>query len=334
MKILKRYKNRQSSEFTLMIIFAGIFIVMSVLSPDKFLSVNNFKTMAFQLPEFGLMSLAMMVVVLTGGINLSITTGAALSSIVAAFILSSGFAQNNAVAGVVAALFACMLVSVMTGVLNGTVVAYVGVAPMLVTLGSKTLFEGLGLNLTKGGSISGFPEIYSYIGNETFLGIPVPLILFLAVVAISYFLLEKSAWGTEIYMVGCNETATKFSGIDTKKTLMKVYIYSGVMAGLASVLISSRYNSAKTDYGSSYMMQSITAVVLGGTSISGGHGTVAGTVIAVCIIQVVSTGLNILQVNRYIIDIITGFILIIVLAVRYLSKVMEDKRKIKERLAL
>jgi simple sugar transport system permease protein len=333
MKTLKGSKMRQSSEFALVLILIGIFILMSVLSPDKFLSVNNFKTMTFQLPEFGLMALAMMVVVLTGGINLSITTGAALSSIVAAFILSSAFASKNAVLGVIVALVACMLVSIMTGILNGTVVAYVGVAPMLVTLGSKTLFEGLGLNLTKGGSISGFPEIYSYIGNETVLGIPIPLILFVIVVAISYFLLERSAWGTEIYMVGCNETATKFSGIDTKKTLMKVYIYSGVMAGLASVLISSRYNSAKTDYGSSYMMQSITAVVLGGTSISGGHGTIAGTVIAVCIIQVVSTGLNILQVNRYIIDIITGLILIVVLAIRYLSKVLEDKRKIKERLA-
>lgn len=331
MKFIKDLKSKHSSELTLALIFLGIFIVMGVLSPDKFLSANNFKTMAFQMPEFGLMALAMMIAILTGGINLSITTGAALSSIVAAFVLSSEFSQNNQVVGVIAALCACMLVSCLTGAFNGVVIAYVGVAPMLVTLGTKTLFEGLGLNFTKGGSISGFPEIYSEIGNGSLLGIPIPMILYILIVVVSYFLFERSAWGTEVYMAGCNETATRFSGVNTKKTLLKVYIYSGLMAGLASVLISSRYNSAKTDYGSSYMMQSVSAVVLGGTNIAGGHGTVAGTVIAVAIIQVVSTGLNILGVNRYIIDIITGGILIVVLAVRHITTVMEDRKKIKER---
>ncbi|MDC7290859.1 ABC transporter permease [Blautia schinkii] len=333
MNFIKEMKSKHSSEFTLLLIFIGVFIVMGILSPDKFLTSNNIKTMAFQMPEFGLMSLAMMIAVLTGGINLSITTGAALSSIVAAFILSSEFGKSSPGLSVVVALAACMLVSVLTGVVNGTVIAYVGVAPMLVTLGTKTLFEGLGLNFTKGGSISGFPEVYSEIGNGTFLGIPIPLLLYVAVVIVSYFLFERSAWGTEVYMVGCNETATKFSGINTKKTLMLVYIYSGIMAGLASVLISSRYNSAKTDYGSSYMMQAVSAVVLGGTSIAGGHGTVAGTVIAVAIIQVISTGLNIWGVNRYIINIITGGILIAVLALRYITKVMEDRKKIKMRSA-
>lgn len=333
MKILKEFKSKHSSEVTLAFIFIGIFILMGILSPTKFLSINNFKTMAFQMPEFGLMALAMMIAVLTGGINLSITTGAALSSIVAAFILSSEFSRQNNILGIIAALCACILVSCLTGAFNGYVIAYIGVAPMLVTLGTKTLFEGLGLNFTKGGSISGFPEIYSEIGNGSVLGIPIPMIIYIVIIIISYLLFERSAWGTEVYMVGCNSTATKFSGIDIKKTLILVYIYSGLMAGLASILISSRYNSAKTDYGSSYMMQSVTAVVLGGTSIAGGHGTVAGTVIAVATIQIISTGLNILGVNRYIIDIITGGILIAVLAVRHITRVLEDKKKIKERAA-
>ena len=333
MSKLKNFRSRHSSEVTLLIIFIFVFGLMCILSPDKFMAVNNMQTMAFQIPEFGLMSLAMMIAVLTGGINLSITTGAALSSIVAAFILSSEFSQNSPVLGIAVALLACMCVSVATGAVNGAVVAYIGVAPMLVTLGTKTLFEGLGLNFTKGGSISGFPEIYSEIGNGSVFGIPIPLIIFVVVVIISYFFFERSAWGTEVYMIGCNETATRFSGINTKKTLMWVYIYSGVMAGIASVLISSRYNSAKTDYGSSYMMQAVSALVLGGTNIAGGHGTVAGTVIAVLIIQVISTGLNILGVNRYIINIITGGILVFVLALRHITKVMEDKKKIKMRAA-
>lgn len=333
MNFFKNLRSKHSNELTLAIIFIGIFVLMSILSPDKFLSGNNIKTMMFQMPEFGLMAIAMMIAVLTGRINLSITTGAALSSIVCAFILSSEFSQNNNALGIVLGLIACMAVAVICGVINGYVVAYIGVAAMLVTLGSKTLFEGLGLAFTKGGSISGFPEAYSFLGNGSVLGIPFPIILYIVVIIVSYLLIERSAWGTEVYMVGCNEIATRFSGINTKKTLLKVYIYSGVMSGLASILISSRYNSAKTDYGSSYMMQAVTAVVLGGTSISGGHGTVAGTVLAVAIVQVISTGLNILGVNRYIINIITGGILIVVLALRYITKVMEDNRKIKERAA-
>lgn len=331
MKALKNFRDKHSSEVTLFGIFLAVFVLMSVLSPNKFLTMNNIKTMAFQIPEFGLMSIAMMIAILTGGINLSITTGAALSSIVAAFILSSGFSESNPVLGVVLAIAACMAVSVASGVVNGAVVAYVGVAPILVTLGTKILFEGIGLNFTKGGSISGFPELYSEIGNGTVCGIPIPIIIFVAAVIVSYFLFERSAWGTEVYMVGCNETATRFSGINTKRTLMLVYIYSGIMAGMASILISSRYNSAKTDYGSSYLMQAVSAVVLGGTSIMGGHGTVAGTVIAVLIIQVISTGLNILGVNRYIINIITGGILICVLILRHVNEVLDDRRKIKLR---
>ena len=333
MKKIKELRSGHSSEFTLLLIFIGLFILMGILSPDRFLTVNNIKTMAFQMPEFGLMALAMMIAILTGGINLSITTGATLSTIVAAFILSSEFGKENPVLCVIAGVVICMLVATVTGVVNGTVVAYIGVAPMLVTLGTKTLFEGLGLNFTKGGSISGFPELYSEIGNGTILGIPIPMIVYVIALVVCYFLFERSVWGTEVYMIGCNETATRFSGINTKKSLLWVYICSGILSGMAGILISSRYNSAKTDYGSSYVMQAVSAVVLGGTSISGGHGTVAGTVIAVAIIQVISTGLNILGVNRYIINIITGGILIAVLILRYVTRVMEDKKKIKMRAA-
>lgn len=331
MEGIKKYVSKHSSETTLFVIFLFTFVLMGILSPDKFLDRNNLVTMAFQIPEFGLMSIAMMITILTGGINLSITTGASLASIISAFILASDFTKSNPALGVLVALISCIGVAAATGVLNGYVIAYIGVAPMLVTLGSKTLFEGLGLNFTKGGSISGFPEQFSFIGNGLIAGIPLPMIIFVIVVVVTYFLFERSAWGTEIYMIGCNETATRFSGVKTKLTLLWVYIYSGLMAGIASILISSRYNSAKTDYGSSYLMQSVSAVVLGGTSIMGGHGTVAGTVIAVLIIQVISTGLNILGVNRYIINIITGGILIAVLALRYVMTVLENKRKIRER---
>lgn len=168
MKNWKNVMEKHSNEITLLGIFIILFVIFSVASPDKFLTQTNLKTMMFQMPEFGLMAIAMMITILTGGINLSITNGAALASIVAAFVLVSPFAKGNQLLGVVVALVVCMGISLLCGMANGVIIAYIGVAPMLVTLGTKTLFEGIGLNLTKGGSISGFVEQYSVLGNYYF----------------------------------------------------------------------------------------------------------------------------------------------------------------------
>ncbi len=332
MKFILSFKQKYFGEFSLVITLFALIVLMSLLNPYKFLSSFNLQTMMFQMPEFGLMSLAMMITVLTGGINLSITTSASLSSIIGSFILSSSFSQQNPILGIILAIITILICSIILGSFNGFFISYVGVAPILVTLGTKTLYEGIGLNFTKGGSISGFPHQYLNIGNGSLFGIPVSLIVYILIIILCYFLFERSTWGTKVYMIGSNDIASKFSGIDTKRILMGVYIYSSLLAGIASIFIISRYNSAKTDYGSSYLMQAVTAVVLGGTSILGGTGKVIGTIIAVCIIQVLSSGLNILQVNRYIINIIIGTILILVLALRYIFYTIENKRKIKERL--
>lgn len=333
MKILNDIRSKYPNEFVLFGIFIFLFVVMSILSPDKFLSITNLQTMLFQMPEFGLMALAMMIAVLTGGMNLSIITGSTLATIIAGFFMRTEFVQNNPALGTLLAVLMTIFIACMTGVLNGAIVAYIGVAPMLVTLGTKTLFEGLGLQFTKGSSVSGFPELFNRIGSGTLFGIPYTLIILIIFTVLSYFLFERSKWGMEVYMIGCNETATRFSGVNTKATLLKVYIYSGLMYGIAGILIASRYCSAKTDYGSSYLMQALTAVVLGGTSIAGGSGTVAGTILAVMIIQTVSTGFNIYGINRNIVNIITGVILIVVLAIRYLTQVVIDRKKIRERVA-
>ncbi len=331
MKIWKNIRENYQNEVILFGIFVGLFAVMSIISPDKFLSAGNLQTMCYQMPEFGLMALAMMAAVLTGGMNLSICTGATVSSIAAGCFMATAFANEHPAAGVLAGIILTVAVAAVTGLLNGVLVAYVGVAAMLVTLGTKLLFEGLGLVVTKGGSLAGFPALFLKVGSGALFGIPYTILIYIAAIVVSYFLFERSVWGTQVYMIGCNETATRFSGIATRRTLLLVYVYSGIMYGLSGVLISSRYCSAKTDYGSSYLMQAVTAVVLGGTSISGGSGTVAGTVIAVAIIQVVSNGLNLVDVNRYMINMITGMILIAVLVVRYVSGALNDRKKIRQR---
>lgn len=276
--------------------------------------------MAFQLPEFGILSLAMMVVVVTGGINLSITSVTALSGILTAFTLSKLYASGtNIIIIIFAAITVSVLTSLICGAINGAVVAYVGVSPILTTLGTMTLFEGISLNFTKGGAISGFPEQYYWFGNGTVLTVPVPMIIFIIIIIMTLVILERKPWGLSVYMMGCNAKATMFSGINVKKVLLKVYLYSAFLGSIAAIIMTSRYNSAKVDYGSSYLLQSVAAVVLGGTDIIGGYGRVIGTVVAVAILQVVSSGLNILGVSRYIFDVIIGGILILALAINFIK---------------
>lgn len=312
--------KKNSKEWVLFGVFILLFIFLSVLSPKNFLTIRNIRSMAFQIPEFGILAIAMMIVILTGGINLSLVTTGTLGGIISALVMSS---LNNAGASPALAIglsvVVSMAVSMLCGVLNGYVVSYIGAAAMMVTLGTSTLYEGLGLYLSKGNSISGFPSAFYWFGNGTVAGIPVPMIIFLTVAVVTYVLLEKTAWGMSIYMVGSNRRASEFSGINVNKVTMKVYVYSGFLGSLAMIIMMSRYNSARVDYGSSYLMQTVAASVLGGTAISGGYGKVVGVVIAVAIMQIISSGLNIFGLDRSLTTVITGVILIGVLTLNFIT---------------
>lgn len=324
---LKEHKT----EGMLLIILIATFLLFTFLAPGRFMTASNLSSMTFQMPELGLLALAMMAPVLTAGINLSIATTATLSSIIAAYVLTSGLALTQPILAIVLAIAVSMIVAVLLGSINGFFVSVVGAAPMLVTLGTMTLFEGIGLNLTKGGAVSGFSPEFSFLGNGSIFGVPVPLLVYVIVVIISYLLIEKSKWGIEVHMLGSNGIATKYSGVNNLKVLFTVYIYSAMMSAIAGMIMISRYNSAKTDYGSSYVMQAVTAAVLGGTSIYGGVGTVLGTVLAVGIIQMISTGLNIVGVNRNIVDIVIGAILIAILLIRAYADIRADRNLIETR---
>lgn len=303
--------NFLSKEWILGYVFAGLFLLMTLFVPG-FFDAYNLINMLFQLPELGILSLGMMVVLLTAGIDLSITFLAALAGVIVATLLTNGYSVPLSIlAGVATALAG--------GLLNGFFIAVVGVSPILVTLGTMTLFEGIVLLLTKGNSISGFPESYSLIGNGLLGAVPIPILIFAAIAVILSILLNKTAWGRSVYMFGNNPTATLFSGINTTRVVLWVYLFAALMAAVAAIIMTSRYNSAKVDIGSSYLLQSIAVAVLGGTSISGGYGKVIGVVLAVGIFQIISNGLNLLGVSSMVIDMLMGTILIGVLLINYVS---------------
>ena len=317
---MKEHFKKNAHQYRLLGLLVILMIVMGFLAPGKFLTVRNFKNMGFQMAEFGILAIGMSVVIMTGGINLSIVNSAMLASIVSAMAMRALYNGGEGMADVPVILIGLLItivIAVVCGAVNGFFVAYVGVLPILVTLGTQTVFDGVSLNITRGSGISGFPKLFQRIGAGTLGQVPYTILIYAVVIVVAYLMIERSRWGISIYMVGGNEKATRFSGINTRKTVMGVYIFSAVLSGLAGVLMTSRYNSAKADYGSSYTMQAVAATVLGGTSINGGSGHVLGTVIAVAIIQAISSGFNILGINRNFTDIATGLILVGVLGMNH-----------------
>ncbi len=315
-----------SKEGVLFIIFILVVVIMTILSPRRFLSNYNLQSLAYQLPEFGILSLSMMLIIITGGINLSLTFTATLAMIVGGLAMSSLFAATSApFLALLVGVVLMLVVAAVAGMFNGLVVSYIGVTPMIATLGAATLFEGISLNITKGGAISGFPMSFLVIGNSALLGVPLPMIIFVVILILMWLLIEKSKMGAAIVMIGCNPTVAEFSGIKVKNILFKAYLISGLLAGVAGIIMASRYNSAKESYGSSYLLQAVAASVLGGTNIAGGEGRVVGTLLATMILQVISSGLNIFGLNRYLTNVLMGFILILVLAINFITEKMKKE---------
>lgn len=317
---MREHLQNNKKQYALLGLLIALIVLMSALSPDKFLTARNFRSMGFQMAEFGILAIGMSVVIMTGGINLSLVNSAMLSSIVGAMLMRSMTAAGMGDIPIIACgILMTIIVSVVCGMFNGVFAAYIGVSSMLVTLGSQTVFNGVALNITQGAAVSGFPKLFQRIGAGSMFGVPYTIMVYLLVVLVAFFLVERSSWGVSVYMIGGNEKATRFSGINTKRVLMKVYIFSAVMAGIAGILMTSRYNSAKSDYGMSYTMQAVAASVLGGTDITGGAGSILGVVNAVAVLQVISSGLNILGVNKNIVDVVTGLILVGVLTFNFIA---------------
>ncbi len=301
----------------LLLLLLALVLVFGLLLGDKLFDATSFRSMAFQLPELGILSLAMMVALLSGGLDLSIIATANLVALTIAFIFSfipiePGVAwaawQLIAVAGGLA-------VALLIGAINGVIIAYLGVSPILATLGAMTLIKGISIGITQGGILSGFPEPILFIGNGTVFGIPMVMLIFAAAALVLSIVLSATPFGRTLNMLGSNEAATRYSGIDTRRTLVSVYMISSLLAALAGIVMMARFNSANAAYGESYLLVTILAAVLGGVSPSGGFGKVGGLVLALIILQLISTSFNLLDFSQFLTLAIWGGILIVVAAV-------------------
>jgi simple sugar transport system permease protein len=304
---------------------------MWILNGSQFFTIGNLQSMAFQLPELGILTLAMMVTMLTAGINLSIIASANLTGIVIAMILTTFLGPESSGAAstgiIVLALVAGLLTSVIIGLLNGLLIAKLEVSPILATLGTMILLNGVAILLTRGYVISGFPRAIRFIGNGQLGGIPMPMIIFVLCAAVMSLILNRTQLGMNVYMIGSNPIACRFSGVHNASVLLWTYLLSGLYAGIAAVVMISRFNSAKADYGESYLLMTVLASVLGGTSAAGGFGKVSGLVMALVILQIVSSGLNLLRVSNFLTIAMWGLILIGVMAVNHLGELYRQRRQ-------
>lgn len=306
-------------EFRLLLIAIVVFGLMSVLSPDRFLSSQNLTSMAFQFPEFAILALAMTIAMMTGGIDLSVVGVANLSAVVAAIILTRfsdptmPAAQSMLWLGI--AIAAALCIGAVAGLINGSLVAFFGLPPILATVGSGLVFTGFAIAMTGGSAVMGFPGTVALIGNATVVGIPVPLILFALLAVVLHLILTRTAFGLRVTMYGANPLAALYAAIDINRMLLKVYVIAGVFSSVAGLIVMSRANSAKADYGSSYLLLAVLIAVLGGVNPYGGYGRVIGVVLAVLSMQFLSSGLNMLQVSNFARELIWGVLLILVMVI-------------------
>jgi simple sugar transport system permease protein len=274
----------------------------------------------FQLPELGLLSLAMAIPLISGGINLAIIATANQASLLMAWILTAVMPAHASGAPLAfwlcAALAAGLLSCVIVGLITGLMVAVIGIHPILVTLGTMTLLHGLSIYFTRGRTLSGFPDALVVISNKTIAGLPLSFVVFGLVAVAAHVLLTRTELGVRIHMIGSNLEATRFSGVNTRRVQVWVYLISSVLCWLAAVIMMARFNSAGADIAQSYLLITILAAILGGVDPYGGFGGVGGLFVALWILQVVASGFNLMSVSPHLALASWGLVLLLVMAVK------------------
>lgn len=299
-------------------------VAMAFLS-ENFLTTANFFNVLRQTSVNLCIAVGMTLVILTGGIDLSVGSVLALSGAVAAGLAHQGFSveEANLFVGFTfwGCCFAALIIGAVFGCFNGLLVTRFKVPPFVATLGVMTIARGLTMLYTGGFPITNLGGGFEFVGTGWLLGIPMPVWIAVVIIAIFAFFLKKTRTGRYIYAIGGNEKASLLSGIRVDRVVLLVYTLAGILAAVAGVLVTSRLDSAQPNAGSGYELDAIAAVVIGGGSLSGGRGTIVGTVIGALIIGVLNNGLVLLNVSPFWQQVVKGFVILLaVIMDRYSAK--------------
>ena len=294
---------RRLGRYGLLMAFIAICIILSVITPT-FLTVQNLMIIVTQVSINALLAFGVTFVIITGGIDLSIGSMVAVTGVVAA-----SFAHPDTYP-VAVPIGAGLLAGLLFGAFNGFVITRSNVPPFIVTLGTMTIGRGLALILSKGRPISNLSDSFNFIGGGKLLGVPMLIIILIVLFIGCQVLLSKTVIGRYMYAVGGNEQAARASGISLSTVKMVVYTLCGGLAALAGILLTSRITTGQPNAGAGFELDAIAAAIIGGTSTSGGTGTMTGTLLGALLIGVISNGLDLLNVTSYYQQVVMGIIII------------------------
>jgi len=290
-------------QYGIFIVFSIICLIISFISP-QFLTVSNWTIIITQVSINALLAFGVTFVIITGGIDLS------LGSIVAMAGVSAAMLAHPDSYPLIIPVLAGLLAGLIVGVFNGFLITKSKIAPFIVTLGTMTIVRVLALILSKGRPVSNLSDPFVFIGSGKFLGIPLLIFILILMFLLCSIILNKTVLGRYIYAVGGNEQAARASGININRIKMVVYSISGLLAGLAGILLTSRITTGQPNAGAGFELDAIAAVVIGGTSTTGGKGSMAGTLIGVLLIGVINNSLDLLNVTSYYQQVVMGIIII------------------------
>lgn len=323
--------TKLSNNLTLFCILIGVTGIMTAFLPEQFMTLRNFRSMGLQFPEYGLLALANMLAMITGGIDLSVVSIASLSGVISASLLSQYQTLGMSAGSVILlGILIALAVSFLCGLLNGVIIAYARVPAIIATLGTQGLFLGIAIIITKGHGIGGFPPAFLFIGNGSILGMPTQFVIFVVIALLMALVLTRTPQGFSMLMYGSSPQVARFSGINNEAVLIKTYVLTGLLSGVASLVIISGVNSIRPGYGADYLLLSILIAILGGTDPAGGFGTVLGLTLAIFIMQILQSGLNILSFSPFMKKFIWGLLLLGVMVFHYYRRTYALRRAVRK----
>jgi ribose transport system permease protein len=318
---LWRLFNRFGPAIMLMAVVAG----MSIAHPD-FLTISNLMTIGLQAAVRALLAIGELLVIISGGIDLSVGTAMSLS------MVTMGLYVINSHGSLEIGMLIAIATGVLVGLVNGTLVAFLGLPPFIITLGMLGIAQGLALTLSSGFSMYGFPKEFNFLAGGQIIGIPVPIIILAVVALVASFIFRETKLGRYAYAIGGGEEAARRAGIPVRRFKVAIYAFCGGLVGISSIVLSSRINSAHPGIGLGYELDAIAAVVIGGASLMGGRGNVSGAIIGALTMAAIRFGLNVMAVTPFIQQIVIGVILIIAVyldRLRILQEAMFDRLRAK-----
>lgn len=323
MRVGKSMKSASSfKEFGVVIAMLILVAFFSVTS-DIFLSTNNLLNITRQVSVISLVAIGMTFVIITGGIDLSVGSVISFVGIITTSMIKD-YRQSLTLA-VGLGLF----IGLVIGFVNGVLISYVKMPAFITTMGTMTILRGLGYIYTKGYPIYDLPKNFKYIGQGYVGRIPVPTIILLGIAVIAYILLRKTIFGRHIQAIGGNAEAAKITGIRDKRDVLIVYMISGFICAIAAILMAARIGSGLPTIGTGYELDAIAAVVIGGAAMTGGTGSVLGTILGSIILGVLSNGLSLLDVDSYVMNVISGLVVILAVFVDRMRSITAQRNEIK-----